>query len=145
MTNASYIKNLIAPQLDKLIVDAKISLNEVKSVALSQAWKILQLAVVGTIQIVENVAIDIGGKDKKSIAMEFLSKFYDSVFIVVDIPFVPNFVEPIIHKHIKNLLMIMVGSTIDAMVTTFRNTGIFNNPESKIDPLKDSQPKVSEK
>ena len=145
MANASYIKNLIAPQFDKLIVDAKTSLNEVKSVALSQAWKMLQLAVVGTIQIVENVAIDLGGKDKKSIAMEFLSKFYDSVFIVIDIPFVPNFVEPIIHKHIKNLLMIMVGSTIDAMVTTFRNTGIFNDPANKIDPLKDSQPKVSEK
>jgi hypothetical protein len=145
MTNASYIKNLITPEFDKLIVDAKASLNEVKSVALSQAWKILQLAVVGTIQIVENVAVDLVGKDKKSIAMEFLSKFYDSVFIVVDIPFVPNFVEPIIHKHIKNLLMIMVGSTIDAMVTTFRNAGIFKDPSSKIDTSIDVKPKVSEK
>ena len=58
--------------------------------------------------------------------MELISKFYDSVFIIIDIPVVPNILEPIIHKYVKAFLLVLVGSTIDAMVTTFRNTGVFS-------------------
>jgi len=145
MSETSSIKNLIAPEIDKLIVQAKLSLNEVKTVAIAQAWKILQLAVASTIQVIENTATDLAGKDKKVIAMELLSKFYDSVFIIVDIPFVPNLVEPIIHKYVKSFLMILVSSTIDAMVTTFRNTGVFVDPSVKINAFVDVKPKISDK
>lgn len=125
------VKELVAVEVEKLISQAKLAINEVKIVALSQAWKILQLAVAGVIQVIEKTAEDMQGKDKKAIAMELLSKFYDSVFIVVDVPFVPNVLEPIIHKYVKNLLMILVSSTIDAMVTTFRNTGVFVDPKTQ--------------
>lgn len=145
MTDITYIKTLIGPEIDKLIVQAKTSLNEVKTVAIAQAWKILQLAVAATIQIIENSADGLAGKDKKAIAMELLSKFYDSVFIVIDIPFVPNLVEPIIHKYVKSFLMILVSSTIDAMVTTFRNTGVFVDPSVKVNTFVDVRPKVSDK
>ena len=145
MPETSNIKNLIAPEIDKLIAQAKLSLNEVKTVAISQAWKILQLAVASTIQVIENTATDLAGKDKKAIAMELLSKFYDSVFIIVDIPFVPNLVEPIIHKYVKSFLMILISSTIDAMVTTFRNTGVFVDPSVKVNTFMDAKPRVSDK
>jgi len=145
MSETSSIKNLIAPEIDKLIVQAKLSLNEVKTVAIAQAWKILQLAVASTIQVIENTATDLAGKDKKVIAMELLSKFYDSVFIIVDIPFVPNLVEPIIHKYVKSFLMILVSSTIDAMVTTFRNTGVFVDSSVKVNAFMDAKPKVSDR
>lgn len=141
----SNIKEVLKQETEKLVNQAKESLNEVKVVALSQAWKILQLAVASIIQIIENTATDLAGKDKKAIAMELLSNFYDSVFIVVDIPFVPSVVEPIIHKHIKAFLMILVGSTIDAMVTTFRNTGVFVDPATKVNAFIDIKPKISEK
>ena len=141
----STVKEMVSIEVEKLISQAKISLNEIKVVALSQAWKILQLAVAGTIQIIENTATDLAGKDKKAIAMELLSKFYDSVFIVVDVPFVPNLLEPIIHRYVKSFLMILVGSTIDAMVTTFRNTGIFVDPKISVDTLVDIQPRISDK
>ena len=137
------IKELVSLEVEKLIKQTKTSLNEVQTVALSQAWKILQLAVASVIQIIENTAIDLQGKDKKAIAMELLSKFYDSVFVVVDIPFVPNIFEPMIHKYVKNLLMILVGATIDAMVTTFKQTGVF--PSDTVDPLVDNKPRVSDK
>ena len=94
-------------------------------VAVSQAWKLLQLAVVEIIQAIERIQPTLAGKDKKTVAMELLSTFYDSVFIVVDIPFVPNVLEPIIHRYVKSFLMILVSSTIDAMVTTFRQVGVF--------------------
>lgn len=120
-------------ELEKLINQAKLSLNEVKVVALAQAWKLLQLAVVETIQKIETINPSLAGKDKKTIAMDCLSTFYDRVFIVVDVPLIPNILEPIIHRYIKTFLMILVGSTIDAMVTTFRQVGVFEN---KSDPVK---------
>lgn len=138
-------QSMIRSEFDKLTEQAKQSLKEVKAVAISQAWKILQLAVAGTIQILENSATDLAGKDKKVIAMDLLSKFYDSVFIVVDVPFVPSIVEPIIHKYLKAFLMILVSSTIDAMVTTFRQTGVFVDPSVKVNAFVDVKPRVSDK
>jgi hypothetical protein len=138
-------KELILLEAEKLVKQTKISLNEIKTVALDQAWKILQLATVNTIQIIEDKDPNLAGKDKKTIALEFLSRFYDTVFIVVDIPFVPNIIEPIIRKSIKSILMILIGSTIDAMVITFRQTGVFVDSKNTVDPDIDNQPKVSEK
>lgn len=139
------VKEIVAIEVEKLINQAKLSLNEVKVVAIDQAWKILQLAVASTIQIIEKTSSDLAGKDKKVIAMELLSKFYDSVFIVIDIPFVPNVLEPIIHRYVKAFLMILVSSTIDAMVTTFRHTGVFVDPSVKMNVFADVRPKVSDK
>lgn len=117
----------LKPELEKLISEAKISLGQVKRVALDEAWKILQLTVANIIQKIEINGQNLAGKDKKTIAIELVSQFYDRVFLIVDIPFVPPLIEPIIHNSVKNILMILVGSTIDAMVTTFRITGVFNN------------------
>lgn len=119
------LNELLKPKVENLIQESQKALNEVKRVAVAQAWKILQLAVVEIIQSIERIDPNLAGKDKKSIAMELLSGFYDTVFVVVDIPFVPNVIEPIIHRHVKSFLMILVSSTIDAMVTTFRQVGIF--------------------
>jgi hypothetical protein len=67
----------------------------------------------------------LAGTEKKDIAIEYINNFYDKAFFVVDIPFVPALIEPIIHKYIKKILMIMVSASIDATVTIFRETGIF--------------------
>jgi hypothetical protein len=121
------LQELLKPELENLIQQSKDAIGEVKRVAVAQAWKILQLVIAKVIQKIEQQGSDIPGKDKKTIALDFIDKFYNSVFVVVDIPFVPPLVEPIIHRYVKTFLMILVGSTIDAMVTTFRETGIFNN------------------
>lgn len=145
MTNSSSLYDILKPEIDKLIVQAKLSLNEVRTVAVDQAWRILQLAVASTIQLIENNSFDLAGKDKKAVAMTLLSTFYDKVFIVIDIPFVPNLVEPIIHKYVKIFLMVLVSATIDAMVTTFRNTGVFVDRSAEINSFMEVRPKVSEK
>ena len=111
--------------MEKLIATAKERLSVVQRVAVDEAWKILQLATATVIQIIEAIGNDLAGPEKKALAMELLNKFYDSVFVVVDIPVVPNFLEPIIHKYVKAFLMVLVGASIDALVTTFRNTGVF--------------------
>jgi hypothetical protein len=118
-------QDLIRQEVEQLILSVKNSLLEVKRVAVSEAWKILQLATASIIQIIEKLGHDISSPDKKALAMELLNRFYDSVFTVVDIPVVPNILEPIIHKYVKAFLMVLLGATIDALVTTFRNTGVF--------------------
>ena len=112
-------------KLDEFMTQVKVSLGEIKSVAISQAWKILQLAVAQTVQVLEQTTSNLSGPDKKAMAMDYLSKFYDSVFIIVDVPMIPSFIEPIIRQYVKVFLMALVSSSIDAMVTTFRQVGVF--------------------
>lgn len=119
------VKELILNQAEKVHQQLKENLQSVKRVALNEAWKSLQLVTASTVQIIETVAKDLEGKAKKDIAIEYINNFYDKAFLVVDIPFVPSLVEPIIHKYIKKILMIMVSASIDATVTIFRETGIF--------------------
>lgn len=118
-------QDLVRVEVEKIILSTKESLNTVKAIAVSEAWKILQLTVASVIQLIEKICNDLSSSDKKTLAMELLSSFYDKVFVVVDIPVVPNMLEPLIHKYVKAFLMILVSSTIDALVTTFRNTGVF--------------------
>jgi len=131
MQTQEQMKNLIKLEIEKLVVKTQESLGTVKNVALAEAWKILQLVIAATVQIIETIGTDLSSPDKKTLAMDLISGFYDKVFLVVDIPVVPNILEPIIHKYVKAFIMILVSSTIDAMVTTFRNTGVFFN--KKID------------
>jgi hypothetical protein len=116
---------LIRAEVEKLTLRTQEKVGEVKKFALDEAWKILQLATATIVQIIENIGNDLSSPDKKALALELLNSFYDKFFLVVDIPFVPNLVEPIIHKYVKNILMIMVSASIDATVTIFRNTGVF--------------------
>ena len=118
-------QDLIRAEVEKLILSSKNSLNDVKKLALAEAWKMLQLATASIIQIIEAIGNDISSPDKKTLAMDLLNKFYDTVFVVVDIPVVPNIIEPVIHKYVKAFLMVLVSASIDALVTTFRNAGIF--------------------
>lgn len=139
------VKDQLKLELEKLINQVKIQTQSVKNIAVDQAWKILQLVLAQLVQIIEEIGNELSGPDKKALVLDLLSGFYDRVFLVVDIPFVPNFLEPIIHKHVKAFLMLLAGSSIDALVTTFRNVGVFIDPKNKVDPSLDSVPKVSEK
>jgi hypothetical protein len=118
-------KELITNEVDNLTDQVKDSLKSVKRFAVAEAWKILQVVTASVIQIIEKIGTDISSKEKKELALKLLSDFYDKVFVVVDIPVIPNILEPIIHKYVKGFLMILLGSSIDALVATFRQTGIF--------------------
>jgi hypothetical protein len=95
----------LKPEIDKLIEESKVAINNVKRIAIAEAWKILQLAVAKIIQAI----------------------------VAVDIPMIPSAMEVLIHKYVKQFLMILVSSTIDAMVTTFRDVGVFNKHINSIE------------
>ncbi len=117
--------DLLKSNMEKFVNQVKESLGQAKIVAVNQAWKILQLAVAETVQVLEENYNTLSGSDKKLFAMTYLSNFYDNVFNVVVIPGVPSFLQPVIKKYIKLFLMTLVSSSIDAMVTTFRQIGLF--------------------
>jgi hypothetical protein len=118
-------KEKILQTAELITEETKKSLEGIKTIAIGEAWKILQLTVAGIVQIIENIANDWEGQEKKAVAIEYINNFYDKVFSVIDVPFLPSFIEPMFHKYIKKILMIMTSSSIDATVTIFRTTGVF--------------------
>ncbi len=131
--------------LTSLVNKAKEVLKSAKSVAMPQAWNILQLAVAEVIQNIEDNNPSLRGADKKTLAMAMLSNFYDQVFTIINFPFVPKLLQPIIQKYVKQILMLLVSSSIDALVTTFRNAGVFVDPNMAVVPDVDKAPIVSDK
>jgi len=125
-------EKLITEEVEKLTVNTQQSLNHIKTIAIDEAWKLLQIATATIIQIIEGIGKDLSGPEKKELAMGLINKFYDSVFVVIDIPYVPNVLEAYIHRYVKQFLMILVGSTIDSMVTIFRNTGVFLKKQQEL-------------
>jgi len=138
-------QNLSVNNLGNLVIKAKEILNSAKAVAMPQAWNILQLATAEVIQSIEDNSPSLKGADKKTLAMTMVSNFYDQTFTIINFPFVPQVLQPIIQKYVKQILMLLVSATIDALVTTFRNSGIFVDPSTKVDPVVDNTPKVSDK
>jgi hypothetical protein len=124
--------DLLKSNMERFVDQVKESLGQAKTVAVNQAWKILQLAVAETVQVLEQNYNTLSGPDKKTVAMDYLSSFYDNVFTVVVIPAVPAFLQPVIKKYIKLFLMTLVSSSIDAMVTTFRQIGLFKLPTKEV-------------
>jgi len=139
MINQELLKN----ELEKLIKQAKESLTAVKRLAVNEAWKILQVTTATVIQLLEKSATDLSGPEKKQVAMNLISEFYDKVFLVIDIPGVPNLLEPILHKYVKAVLMLLVSASIDALVTTFRQAGIFIKKKIDQNPFDPSVVNVS--
>jgi len=116
---------MIVKVVNETLQQTKESAQNLKRLAINEAWGILQLVIASVVQIIESVGKDLSSPEKKQLALDIISNFYDNAFKVIDLPFVPGFIEPIIHRYVKAIIMIMVGSAIDATVTIFRQTGIF--------------------
>jgi len=130
--------------IETLVDSAKKTLKSVSIVAMPEAWKVLQLAVAEVIQSIEDNSPNLKGADKKTLAMTMISNFYDQVFTIINFPFVPKFLQPIIQKSVKSLMMILVSASIDSLVTIFRNSGVFLKSDTVV-PEVDNNPKVSDK
>lgn len=118
-------KEQIEKEIDITINDLKSQISSVKKLAISEAWKMLQLIVSRLVRIIESTAVSWSGPEKKELAMSIVEQAYDKLFLVIDIPMIPSLLESYLHKYIKKILLLMVSSTIDATVTTFREIGLF--------------------
>lgn len=139
MSNVLSVNNI-----QSLVDSAKAALKSASVVAMPEAWKVLQLAAAEVIQSIEDNNPNLKGADKKTLAMTMLSNFYDQVFTIISFPFVPKFLQPIIQKSVKSLLMILVSASIDSLVTIFKNSGVFPAANTVVSEV-DNNPKVSDK
>lgn len=117
--------NQLKAELEKLLENLKTNLKDVKRFALGEAWKVLQLVTAHLVQKIQEIGTDLSGPDKKALVLSCVDEFYDRVFLVIDIPFLPKILESLLHKYVKAILMVLVGASIDALVTTFKNVGVF--------------------
>lgn len=126
------IKDILKEELNNLISVTKTSLVDIKTFALAEVWKILQLFTVAVIRLIENFGNELSGPEKKEIALEAIGKFYDAIFTYIDLPWIPAPIEAVLHGYLKNVIMMLVDSAIDAMVTTFRQVGVFKPKEEVV-------------
>lgn len=124
-------KTLIREKFEEILTESKNSVKDIKEFAIGEVWNILQLLTATIIQIIENIGKDLSSPEKKQLAMEMIEKFYNEIFIVVQIPYIPDFVLPLLKKYIQQMIMIFASSAIDAMVTTFRQVGVFKPKDIK--------------
>lgn len=95
-----------------------------KKIPLAIVWSTSQILVAKLVKLMADKASDMENTQKKQTVLDAIKAFYDTVFVFFDIPFVPSFIEPIIHNRVKQILIILVSATIDATVKTFRETGV---------------------
>ena len=118
----------------KIISDKFKALIQNSSVKLTlrAAWSIIQDAIAQTVWAIEtNIGNAISGPEKKAKALEVIAGIIDVVFVTVNIPYIPGWVESLLEKYIRKFLLDIADGSIDAIVKTFHDTGVFAPKEAK--------------
>lgn len=105
--------NVVISKYKDVASDGKVTLQEV-----------LQLTITGAMETVRlTQTLPVSGVIKKQTAMEAVSKFIDEVITPLDLPGVPNLIEPVVDQGIKSLLMLAADAAIDSAVALFNQIG----------------------
>jgi hypothetical protein len=125
--------------LKTLLSDLAVSIKERhEKCSLSAGWRLVQECVAKVVLIIEStVGSALSGPEKKEQAMEAIGKIVDTVMVIIDVPFVPEWFEQRVDKYIRIILMDIASGSIDALVTTFHDTGVFPPKETKEAEVKD--------
>lgn len=119
----------LKPKIDEIIAEVQTelaSLGDSAKVGLSAAWKIIQESIGKVvIAIQEQIGDSLSGPEKKQAALDYIGQVIDVVAKYIDLPYVPEWVEAILDKYLKMLLLQIASGSIDAIVSTFHTTGVF--------------------
>ena len=77
---------------------------------------------------------DGSGDAKKAAVMAAIDTFYEEVIEPIDIPAIPNFIEPIADKAVKQLLLVVADGLVDAVVAIFNKNGWPDTPDTPVEP-----------
>jgi hypothetical protein len=78
-------------------------------------------AVASLMQVAEHFGGT--GTEKKQAVITALGQFYDQVIAPIDIKGVPNLLEGIVDKALKELMLTLAGGWIDSLTTIFNKSG----------------------
>ncbi len=108
------INSVIAAYKEAKADDNKISFSEVISIG-SKA--------ISSLVVVAESFSSLSAEDKKNAVVAAVGQLYDEVLAPYDIEKIPNFIEPIVDKGIKQLLLALSDGIIDAIVALYNENG----------------------
>lgn len=100
-------------EVETLIAAIKVSIAD-KTLTISEVWNLAQQALFSFVKIAD--ALEVDGSDKKAVVMIAAEKLYDDVIAPIDIPKIPNVVEPTFDRFTKILYLELISGTIDFIV-----------------------------
>lgn len=109
----SDLYDVVKVEIDKVIKEAKDSYAD-GVLSLGEVWGLGQDLVFSIMTIVE--AYNATGADKKAAVMIAASRLYDEVLAPIDIPKIPNVIEPSFDKFGRVLFLELISGSIDYMV-----------------------------
>lgn len=105
----STVKN----EIDVLIKEAKEATAD-KVITLSEVWTLSSHVIASFVKIADTLNAD--GADKKAVVLKAAELLYDEVIAPIDIPKIPNVIEPTFDKFAKSLFLELVSGLIDFVV-----------------------------
>jgi len=89
---------------------------------------------IGELVSIAEAFYDGSGDAKKAAVMAAIDTFYEEVIKPIDIPVIPNFIEPIADKAVKQLLLVVADGLVDAVVAIFNKAGWPDTPDTPDTP-----------
>lgn len=97
-----------------------------RKIKLWEAWRIIQDSIARTVLLIEKeIGKSLSGPEKKAQAMASVEKVIKIVCNIIDLPIVPEWIEGYIDIYLHRFLMEVASGSIDAIVKTFHDTGVF--------------------
>lgn len=93
--------------------DGKVTFAEVSSLVIDFSREVVKITQ-------ELPAV---GADKKAAAMEALEHFIDQVITPLDLSVVPNWIEPIVDRQLKSLILAIADGAIESAVNLYKQIG----------------------
>lgn len=107
--------------IDKIIADYKAA-NADGKLSFSEIFELVGNAVATFVQLVETYG-GTSGAEKKAAVLQAIEQLFDEVIIPIDIKGIPNFLEPIADRALKQLVLALADGWIDSIVNIFNKTG----------------------
>lgn len=105
----------ILAEYKKVVADGKISISEV--------FTVVGKATATFVELFRSV--DLGDEaERKDAVVMAIGRFYDEVIAPIDITGIPSFLEPIVDKALRELLLLLCRSWVDSLVAIFTKNEI---------------------
>jgi hypothetical protein len=108
-----------------VIADGKISISEV--------FTAVGNATATFVQLFRTLGIG-SEAERKDAVVKAIGRFYDEVIAPIDIVGVPNFLEPVVDKAIRELLLLLAKSWIDSLVNIFTKSELMLKQDLQTSP-----------
>ena len=109
----SELYEIVRLEVESLIAEVKLDTAD-KILSLSEVWTLAAHCISSFVKIADK--LDVEGKDKKQVVMEAAEKLYDEVIAPLDIPKIPNMVEPMFDRLAKSVYLEILSGIVDFVV-----------------------------